>query len=313
MRSLAYKVINIPTIFICLVIIKLPFFNKYKIHLLSTFYDLEKRSKVDNLLFRVFFAVWIKFEYLQETNPDHRESLKSLALGGKSGRNWAQHYQNKSLDLSGKVGNMLLKDACPLFKEVITFLTNLNQKCIVIQIGSSSGKETRFFANMFPLHTFIGTDIYEEVVNYSNSCHDLPNLSFVQSSAKDIEKLLNKLNNYIIGKKILIYSSGSLNYVQPEHLVIFFKSLNKYPNVSIMINEGGSEANGMPNTLKTSIFRGCFSYTHDYKWYAEESGIETVRCEIIRPYYPYEDFPSYRRNTVHFFYYGKTKIKKIDN
>ena len=50
---------------------------------------------------------------------------------------------------------------------------------------------------------------------------------------------------------------------------------------------------------------GNFSYNHDYKWYAEESEIETVQCEIIRPYYPYEDFPT-QKNRVHYFYSGKT-------
>ena len=107
-------------------------------------------------------------------------------------------------------------------------------------------------------------------------------------------------------KPVLIYSSGALNYVQPEHLTIFFNSLSKFANFKILISEPGNESKGKPNEVKTSIFRGEFSYTHDYKWYAEKSGIETVQCEIIRPYYPYEDFPIHE-NTVHYFYHGKTK------
>lgn len=305
LKKLVDRIINIPIILFCLAIVKLPFFNKYKIHLLSTWHDFEKRSKVDSLLFRVFFRVWISFEYLKETNPDKRESLKSLAMCGESGKNWAQHYQKKSLDLNKKIGHMLFKDICLGFEEVKTFLTDSHQKCIVIQIGSSSGKETRYFANMFPHHEFIGADICEGVVNYANSYHTIPNLSFVQSSAKNIEKLLNKFNSHPIDKKILIYSHGSLQYVQPEHLIVFFKSLNKCPNLSIMLDEPANESNGMPDTLKTSIYRGNFSYTHDFKWYAEESGMETVKCEIIRPYYPYEDFPMYR-NIAHYFYYGRT-------
>ncbi|SVD06705.1 uncharacterized protein METZ01_LOCUS359559, partial [marine metagenome] len=107
-------------------------------------------------------------------------------------------------------------------------------------------------------------------------------------------------------KKILVYASGSLSYVQPEHLTIFFNSVGKFRNLKILLLEGASESKGKPNEIKTSIYGSPFSYTHDYKWYAEKSGIETVKCEIIRPYYPYEDFPMHE-NTVHYFYYGKTK------
>ena len=89
--------------------------------------------------------------------------------------------------------------------------------------------------------------------------------------------------------------------------MVFFKTLNGYPNVNVLTNEPGCESKGMPDKLKTSLFRGGFAYTHDYKWYAEQSGMETVKCEIIRPYYPYEDLPSYRKNVVHYFYYGRPR------
>ena len=230
-----------------------------------------------------------------------------MAMGGESGKQWAESYLSQPFDLNDTVGHMTLKDACPMFEELRTILNNLNQKCTVIQIGVSSGRETRYYADMFSRHEFIGTDIYDEVVNYANSNHVLPNLSFVKSSAKDIEKLLNRFNNPSTDKKLFVFSSGSLTYVQPEHLMVFFKALNRFPNVSVLINEPGTESKGMPDKLKTSIFRGNFSYVHDYKWYGEQSGMETVKCEIVRPYYPYEDSPSYRKNIVHYFYYGRTR------
>ena len=34
----------------------------------------------------------------------------------------------------------------------------------------------------------------------------------------------------------------------------------------------------------------------------DKRSMEAVKCEIVRPYYPYEDFPSYRKNVVHYFY-----------
>ena len=108
-----------------------------------------------------------------------------------------------------------------------------------------------------------------------------------------------------IEKDILVLSSGSLQYVQPEHLQGFFKTLAKCPNLKILLLEPACESQGKPDELERSIWRGNFSYTHAYKYYAELSGIKTVKCEIIRPYSPYEDFPIHK-DTVHYFYYGQT-------
>ena len=293
--------------------VKLHIFNKYKLHLLSTWRDEEKRNKIDRFLFRVFFGVWIRFEYLKENNPDKRETLKSICMGGECGRNWAEFYQNQfaasghegTIDLNSKVGHMTYKEACPAIDEISAILGNASSRYLVIQIGSSSGKEIAYFTKMFPQHEFVGTDIFDEVLEYSSNYHNYPNLSFVKCSAKEIGNIFNILDIDIKNKPVLICAFASLNYVQPEHLTIFFNSLGRFANLKIILGEGGNESKGKPDKIKTSIYRGNFSYTHDYKWYAEKSGIETVKCEIIRPYYPYEDFPTHE-NTVHYFYYGKT-------
>ena len=134
--------------------VKFPIFNKYKLHLLSTWKDEEKRNKIDSFLFRVFFGVWIRFEYLKENNPDKREALKSICMGGECGRNWAEYYQNKfadsghegTIDLSAKVGHMSLKEACPIFDEINFILGNAGSRYLVIQIGCSSGQEIAYFS-----------------------------------------------------------------------------------------------------------------------------------------------------------------------
>jgi len=251
--------------------------------------------------FRAFFAVWVKFEYLKEPNPDQREILKSLAMGGNSGKNWAEYLQTVPLDFKKKIGHITLREAHPIFEEIKKHLSNSECSNMVIQIGSSSGKDIAFFADMFPLHEFVGTDIYDEVVEYSNRYHNLPNLSFKKLSAKEISILLKDS----IDKPVLVFSIGSIQYVQPEHLVIFFSSVVNHKNLKILVSEPGNESKGSPDKLRASIYRGDFSYTHDYKWYAEEVGIVTVKCEIIRPFFPYKDFPEHR-NTVIYFYYGKT-------
>jgi len=302
LKRLLNIIVNLPRILIGVAIVKLPFFQSYKLHLLSTWRDYDKRSMIDNYLFSRVFSAWQRFEYLREIDPDKREDLKALAMGGASGKNWAKHYNIKPIDFTQKVGNMTKRESAPIFSAIETILSNTESNYSVIQVGSSSGRELAYFATMFPQHQYLGTDIYKEVLEYSSQHHSLPNLSFALVSAKDIYNLLQTRAT----SSILVCSIGSLQYVQPEHLTIFFNSLSKFPNLKILISEPANESQGRPDELRKSIWRGNFSYTHDYKYYAEESGIETLECEIIKPYIPYNNFPTYR-NIVHYFYYGTVK------
>jgi hypothetical protein len=298
-QKIIKRIFQAPLGLLGLAIVKIPLFNKYKLHLLSTWQVFDKRSKIDEILYKYVYYLWIKFDYLKEKDPDKRETLKSICMGGEGGRRWAEYYQTKQItsssggviDLNKKIGHMTLQESVPIFGEVSSILESADSNYLVIHIGSSSGSEIAYFAKMFPQHEFVGSDIYNEVVEYSSDYHNYPNLSFVKCSAKEIRNIFNIIEIDIKIKPILIYSRSSLQYVQPEHLSIFFNSLSKCANLKILISETAYEFKGKPGEIKTSIWRGNFSYTHDYKWYAEKSGIETVKCEIIRPYYPYEDFP----------------------
>jgi len=302
LKRLLNIIVNLPRILIGVAIVKLPFFQSYKLHLLSTWKDCDKRSMIDNFLFSRVFSAWLRFEYLREIDPDKREGLKALAMGGESGREWAKGYNNAPLDFTQKIGNMTMRESQPIFGIVETILSNTESNYSVIQVGSSSGREIAYFATTFPQHQYLGTDIYKEVIEYSSQHNSLPNLSFALVSAKDISQLLSPHR----GKDILLYSIGALTLVQPEHLTIFFNSLSKFPNLKILISEPGNESQGRVDELRKSIWRGNFRYTHDYKYYAEESGIETLECKIIKPFIPYNNFPMHR-NTVRYFYYGTAK------
>ena len=102
-KKIVDRIINIPTVLICLVIVKLPFFNKYKLHLLSTWHDVDKRNKIDEILYKYFFYSWSKFVYLKQMDPDKRETLKSICMGGEYGKHWAEYYQKKH-EISGSGG-----------------------------------------------------------------------------------------------------------------------------------------------------------------------------------------------------------------
>lgn len=303
-RKILRRIYRLPLILLGISICKAPLLDHYKRYLLSTWRDSGRRSKIDNLLFPYVEQIWLRFEYSKEPDPGRREELKSLAMSGISGRNWAKEYDSESIQslFNSRVGHMSFQEACPIFGEIEKILQNAKSDSVVIQIGSSSGREIAYLAAKLPKFEYIGTDIYEEVISYSSQSHHLPNLSFKLSSAKDISEILYGYRD----RDILIYSSGSFQYVQPEHVKDFFDTIASHAGLKVVISEPASESRGKPDELKKSIWRGNFSYTHDYRYYAEKAGLETVKCKIIRPYLPYEDFPMHR-NTVHYFYCGKSR------
>jgi len=273
-------------------ICKLAPFSRYKRYLLSTWHDFDKRKGVDNLLFDPLFNFWIRFEYLREKDPDKRESLKELAMGGNSGRECAKQADAIPLDFNAKIGDMTFNEAFPMFSEIENILGRVKTKLLVIQIGSSSGREIAYFAHKYPSHTYIGTDICQEIADYASSAHQSKNLSFRTLPAKNISGLLSEYKN----EKILIFSSGALAYVQPKHLPLFFHSIAKVPSAKILLSEPGKERRGkLPDEIDGSRWRGNFTYTHNYRFYAKKANIKTVKSRVIRLPYP-----------IYYFYYGQT-------
>ena len=85
-QKIIKKILQLPLVLIGLAIVKITYLNKYKLHLLSTWADVEKRNKVDEILYKYVFFLWFEFEYLKEKDPDKRETLKSICMGGKGGK-----------------------------------------------------------------------------------------------------------------------------------------------------------------------------------------------------------------------------------
>jgi hypothetical protein len=299
------RIINLPRLIIGVAIVKLPFLKRYKTHLLSTWMDSDKRSKVDNFLFEKFFSAWIRLEYLKEADADKREELKNLAMNTNAVLNWANNCQTL-IDLNEKVGSMTRKEVKKYTSELDTILNTTEANYTVIQIGCASGKEVAYLANRFPNHKFIGTDIFDNGVKYASQYHVQPNLTFIVSPAKDIGSLLKELKIHSTDTQVIVYSSGSAQYIQPDHLTVFFDSLSKYPNARVLINDTAIDESKIKlDELEGSTWRGNFAFSHNYKWYAEKADFKTVKCELIRPYCPPEDYPPDRRNEVHYYYYGK--------
>lgn len=277
-------------------IVRAPFLERYEGHVLSTWHTPARRRALDRLVFASVFRFWFTRVYLREADPDRREALKALCMGGASGVAWADDYQERALDLSEPLGELTLDEAWPVYSGVRSALERLGGRATVVQVGASSGREIAWVAATFPETRCIGTDPYPEVVERAARTHRLANLEFATGMAHEIDAVLTAAKGPFV-----VFDSGSLQYVQPEHLGRFFEALCEQPDLEAILADPASDLPRPPLGSKTSFPRGNFSYSHDYRHYAETAGLHTAEARMIRPYAA-ED-PD-RGHTVHVFWRG---------
>ena len=309
MKKLIYVCVKHSAYIFCF---KLPFFRKISINFLIESNKVlhsrdEPKSIISDILFRILMKVWIEFVYLRESDPDKREKLKLLGQGGESGAKWAEYYMKATPPLEEAKN---FKHCYQFISEIETLLSSDNVFSVV-QIGSSSGKEISYFANLFPQMVFFGTDINESALDYAKEICQLENVHFELCSAKNILSVLEKCPN----KNLILFSSQSLEYVQPEHLDEMFASISGVKNLTVVISESGDRGDISPDQIGGSRWWNEFLYTHDYKFYAEKNGIKTIKVNIMEPYDRLVDFSNRHSgstaskdddNSVNYFYMGVT-------
>ena len=199
---------------------------------------------------------------------------------------------------------MRYKDACPIHDALDSILTE-NPQDIVIQVGSCSGRMIAHYARQYPLTTFFGTDITPELIELSSRKYNLTNCQFTECPAHRLPALWSQADNL----RITVFSSGSLKYVQPEHLELLLRSISNEPNntVKLLIQETVNELAIDSGKPLGSQWDNEFKYTHNYHYYAERTELTLARNQIIRPYLPYEKFPNKKFGTVHLFCYYTNK------
>lgn len=280
---------------------RLPAFAGLKARLLATWVAPQSRSRLDGLLFKAVFAYWWRREYLAERDPDRREAMKSALMGGSAGAVWASYYDAAPVDLAVTIGHMPYVEAVPLLPDLDKLLAAA-EPTAVVQIGASSGREVAWLAARHPRHAFVGTDVFPEVVAYAAAHHRLPNLSFETAAADAVAAVVGRFP----GRPAVLFSSGSLQYVQPEHIQRMLESLADRPATRLLLLEPGTELWGPADDVARSVYAGNLSYMHGYRSLAERSGWETVESRVIRPYAPYTAFPQHL-HTVHCYFHGITK------
>src|SRR5438445_803520 len=131
-------------------------------------------------------AAWAQYEYLKLNDPDEREKLKSSLMGGDNAAFWAQHYEQQPIDLEQTVGRLPYREACPLLPSLDCRLGERAEPHLVVQIGSSSGREISWLAARQIQHQYLGIDLYPEAIQVARQNHQLSNLRFLAISAQSI-------------------------------------------------------------------------------------------------------------------------------
>ena len=230
------------------------------------------KNRIERAIFPVLFRVWEDIEYLVEQDPDRREQLKAICMGSESGAAWAAEYDSRPIDLNTPLGNMTLGEAWPIYNELNRFLAEYQGT--VVQIGCGSGREILWFASRHRSVRFIGTDPYRSVIEYARR-HACQNASFQVLSATSVPS--------IVQEGWIVYSSGSLQYVQPEHLKETFRGLSVVQNVRLYVMETGHR-DRYPLEIEESLYRGSFKWSHNYRLVAERVGMRILDCKILTPH-----------------------------
>ena len=277
---------------------------EYKLRLLRSWVLHERFTAIDRFLFPAVMAAWAQCEYLKLDDPDEREKLKSSLMGGDNAAAWAQHYEDQPIDLEQRVGRLSYREACPLLPSLDSLLCERDEPHLVIQAGSSSGREISWLATRQIQHQYIGIDPYPEPIQLARQNHQLSNLSFLPIPAQAIPELIGNHS-----RSVIVFSSGSLQYVQPEHIQKLFIELGRRRKVELWLLEPADASAENPLAVPGSRWRGNFSFTHNYRYYAERAGWRTIRCEIIQPY----AHDRRRKTTVHYLYAavsGRTNLRR---
>jgi hypothetical protein len=286
MKKTIYNIVKYPLI---LIFIKTPFVN-----ILKRRFKYQRFSKKKNIIWFVLDILFQREYFNTLKNKEEIRELTNSTLVNGEGRKWAQYYYDKhfqTLDELKKrrTGTMSQNDATPIFERMINYikLNNLSddKNTYIIQLGSSSGRDLEFFLKIFPKLNYISTDVNDEILDFQKEKYSYPNFKYFKCYAEDIDECINHFK--ISEKNIILFSSGSLQYVNPFFLEEFFSKIKNYKNLNLFISESVSLL-FIDNNKLISDNRGSISFSHRYDEYAKNSNLSIIENQVIRPY-PIDD------------------------
>ena len=180
---------------------------------------------------------------------------------------------------------MSQNNATPIFEKMINYIKSNNlsddKNTYIIQLGLSSGRDLEFFLRIFPKLNYISADVNDEILNFQKEKYSFLNLKYFKCYAEDIDECINYFK--ISDKNIILFSSGSLQYVNPFFIEKFFSKVKNFKNLSLFISEPVNLL-FIDNSNLISDNRANISFSHRYDNYAKKLGFTIIENKVIRPY-----------------------------
>ena len=246
--------------------------KNYKTKLIKSFNPEFKLGLIEKFFFEFYYYYFINRIYLKETDPDKRFNYQKICLGGFSdGLYWAKQ-EDTGFDF------FKAEKFSKIYNIIKQINDNTKQKILVIQVGSSTGREIAYFAKKFSNIQCLGIDIYKSIIKWSSEKYSYNNLKYIHLEGHQLDKIFIENKN----KKIIIFSEGSIEFMQPEHLEILFKKIQYYRNIRIILSEGyyKKKNNKLPAIYEKSFYNGGLHFTHDYEYYAKKIGLRVIDFSI---------------------------------
>lgn len=298
LKKIIYNIIKYPLI---LIFLKTPLIN-----ILINRFKFHRSRKTKNIVMFILDTLFQK-EYFNKLKSKEkiRELTDSTLISGE-GRKWAQYYYDKhfqTLDQlkKKKLSLMSYDEATLIWTRIINHINinNLekNKDVYIIQLGSSSGRGLQFFYNIYPDLNYISTDVNDEILDFQREKYNYPNFKYFKCYAEDIDKCINHFN--LKDKIIILFASGSIQYVNPYFLKEFFNKITIYKKLNLFINEPIS-LNFIDKSKKLSENRGNISFSHRYDEYAKTVKIKILEKKINRPYA--KDNPNHKDTGLYYLH-----------
>ena len=282
MKKIIYNIIKYPLI---IIFIKTPLIN-----ILKKRFKNYRSIKNKNIIWLILDVLFWREYFIKLKDKTELRELTDSTLMDKNGRKWALHYyQQNFIKLkelkTRRTGNMSTNDAEPIYEKMVNFIKSNNltddQDTYIIQLGSSSGNDIEFFLKTFPKLNYISTDINDEILDFQKEKYNYSNLKYFKCYAEDIDECINNFN--ISDKNIILFSCGTLQYVNPSFLKEFFLKLRKYQKLNFFALEPIS-LSFIDDNKKISDHRVNISFSHRYDEYVRNSNANIAEFQVIRPY-----------------------------
>ena len=129
---------------------------------------------------------------------------------------------------------------------------------------------------------YISTDVNDEILDFQKEKYTHLNFKYFKCYAEDIDKCINYFN--ISDKNIILFSVGSLQYINPIFLEEFFLKIKQFKKINLFIYDPIELSFIEKNKDIISNYRWNSSFSHRYDEYARKFGSKIIESKIIRPF-----------------------------